>query len=144
MMGRSAGNTSDDLETKLDIDVYASERFIPYIQQYEFEALLFSSPDLTAEELSKPEKAKDLNNILRDCGGAEDIDDGETTAPAKRILDHFPGYNKVLDGPNILQSVGISTIIDACPRFAYWLQTLEKLGQEPNPVKIVRNYKIKL
>ncbi len=128
MTGRDAGDTVEDMEKKLRADVFADTRFIPYVQKFEFEALLFSSPSIAAAELAEPDKAKDLQSILRDCGGAEEVDDGENTAPSKRLQSLFPDYVKVADGPMILETIGLKDIRQACPRFSQWVGKLEGLG----------------
>lgn len=127
MTGREVEGTVEELEQKLREDVYASDRFIPYIQKFEFEALLFASPDKAAEELSAPAKAADMQAILNECGEAEAVNDGQTTAPSKRLKSLFSEYDKVADGPEVLRKIGIKDIREACPRFSEWIGKLEAL-----------------
>lgn len=128
MTGREVGGTVEELEQKLQEDVYASGRFIPYIQKFEFEALLFASPDIAAEELFEPAKAAEMKAILRVCGEAEAVNDDRNTAPSKRLKSLFLEYDKVADGPMVLDEIGIEDIRDACPRFSEWIGRLEALG----------------
>jgi hypothetical protein len=127
MTGREVGDTIEEMENKLRSDVHANDRFIPYIQKFEFEALLFSSPNIAAEELSDPAKAAEMEAILEDCGEAEAVNDGENTAPSKRLKSLFSDYDKVADGPMVLDGIGIAAIRGACPRFSEWIDRLEAL-----------------
>ncbi len=52
------------LTEKLGAD--AMRRFIPYVQMYEFEALLFSDPTKMAEGMDKPDLANSFAEIARD------------------------------------------------------------------------------
>ncbi len=128
MTGREVGGTVEELEKKLQKDVYKSDRFIPYIQKFEFEALLFASPDIASDELAESAKTAEMRAILRECGEAENINDGNATAPSKRLKHLFNDYDKVVDGPIVLERIGIGAIREACPRFSEWTGKLEALG----------------
>jgi len=59
----------------------------------------------------------------------EDIDDGPTTAPSKRLENAIRSYNKVLHGPLAVESMGLAKIRSRCPRFNDWISSLESLGR---------------
>ena len=107
------------------------ERFVPYIQLFEFEALLFADPTAMAQVFGNPGLEPTFSGIVAQCGGCERIDDGPTTAPSKRIQQYFPGYIKG-SGPNahaplILGQIARANwprLLAACPRFAAWLGQL--------------------
>jgi len=101
-------------------------RFIPYVQMHEFEALLFSDPVLLAQELDLPEDTEVQRT--RETHSPEEINDGEQTAPSKRIIALNPGYSKVLDGVRISQSIGLDAMRAQCPHFNEWIQKLEALA----------------
>ncbi len=104
-------------------------RFLPYIQQHEFEALLFSDP--SAFEAAIPESAvaiASLMNIRSGFATPEDIDDGPRTAPSKRILSVLPSYEKATGGPLVAQRIGLPTVRRECPAFNRWVTRLEALG----------------
>ena len=102
---------------------------IPYVQQYEFEALLFSRVSAFRDVLglSAPTVSQ-LNAVREQFVNPEEINDSPDTAPSKRIVKILPYYNKVTYGPRIAQEIGLSTIRTQCPRFNSWLTRLESLA----------------
>ncbi len=104
-------------------------RFRPYIQQYEFEALLFTDPDLmeTMLGLDATLPAGCFQHIRNQFATPEDINDSPQTAPSKRILQLYGGYGKTTDGPTLLAEIGLARLRAACPRFGAWLSWLESL-----------------
>lgn len=118
-----------ELSWSKDID---DDRFIPYIQLHEFEAYLFV--DVTKFELSYPSKNSQierLKKISESVRTPELIDDGEDTAPSKRIICEFPEYNgaKPVVGPQVAEAIGLSEIRSACSHFDGWLTKLEGLDE---------------
>lgn len=92
---------------------------------HEFEGMLFSDPAVLAEMLAVETPA--VQAVADAFTTPEDINCGPETAPSKRIL-HLNGrYNKVLDGPDTAELVGIDTIRARCPHFHAWLTRLEAL-----------------
>jgi hypothetical protein len=102
-------------------------RFIPYVQMHEFEALLFSDPKVLAGVLELTDDAP-IRRITDQFTSPEEINDGQQTAPSKRIRGLNPGYAKVLDGVRISQRIGLQTMRTECPHFNGWIQTLEALA----------------
>jgi hypothetical protein len=108
-----------------------SQRLIPYIQMHEFEALLFSDPSAFLEAYPGNQSLVDqLAAIRAQFDNPEDIDDGNTTSPSKRILYLAPGYQKVVAGINIARRIGLATIRRECRHFNEWLIRLIALVQE--------------
>lgn len=103
-------------------------RFIPYIQMHEFEALLFSDPDVLAQTMQQPEMAVVLRKIEVQFEFPEMINDHFETAPSKRLEKLFPTYNKVVSGTLVAQRISLSVMRQKCPHFATWLTKLESLG----------------
>lgn len=111
-------------------------RFIPHIQLHEFEAILFCRPKAFASFFGNcPKQIERLEEIARDYKCPELIDDGEPTAPSKRISDPdvFPDYDgaKATAGPQIAAEIGIDVIRNLCPHFDAWLKKLESLSNQP-------------
>ena len=100
-----------------------SRHFIPYIQLHEFEALLFSS-DVGFKGLFSPKEADKLSKIVGDYPNPEEINSSPDNAPSKRILAIVPTYDKVLGGDLIANAIGIGTILERCPRFRAWVESL--------------------
>jgi len=103
-------------------------RFIPYLQVYEFEALLFSNPTLLAGAMSREDLALKMEQIRAAFPTPEDINDGPETAPSKRLLKLEPRYEKVITGTVAAERMGIHTICQHCPRFRAWFERLAALG----------------
>lgn len=102
---------SDDLRDR---------RFFPYIQQHEFEALLFSS-NAGFERFFDSAVHQKTAVLVNEFDNPEDINSDPTTAPSKRILQILPDYEKVNDGNIIALEIGIECIRQRCPRFKLWL-----------------------
>lgn len=104
----------------------AERRFIPYIAMHEFEALLFSDPVILADRLSV--KATEIEQIIRQYGEPENIDDSPQTAPSKRLKKLSSGFRKTTTGISIAEAIGISRMRTQCPLFNEWLITIESLS----------------
>ncbi|MCR4811645.1 MAG: DUF4276 family protein [Bacteroidales bacterium] len=98
-------------------------RFVPYIQRYEFEALIFSS-NVGFEKYCNEEQIKKTAAIVDAFKNPEDINSSPETAPSKRLKSIIPTYNKVILGNILALEIGMETIMDRCPRFATWLRDL--------------------
>lgn len=103
------------------------QRFIPYVQMHEFEALLFSDPAQFAHAVGRPDLREDFAEIRRQFETPEHIDDSPVTAPSKRILALHPHYEKPLMGEIAASAVGLLKIRQECPLFNAWLAKLETL-----------------
>lgn len=122
--GRIHEDVCDALGSSFD-----RSHFIPYIQLHEFEALLFSDPDKLSKSLRLQDaEAKRINEIARQFGTPEKIDDSPATAPSKRILKIAPAYGKKLDALIAAKAIGLDVMRSKCPHFAEWLGKLERLA----------------
>lgn len=108
----------------------AEPRFIPFIQLHEFEALLYC--DLGELERRIANSAVGIKALRADVAGLdpEDINEGATTAPSKRIIRHIPIYerDKVRVGAPAAVAIGLQMLRSRCPHFGDWLSRLEALG----------------
>jgi len=115
-----------DISTELG-GRFDCDRFIPYVQMHEFEALLFSDPKLLADGLELPHCSA-IQSIRDQFESPEEINDGEQTAPSKRLMGLNRGYSKVTDGVLISQKIGLNVMRTECPHFNEWLAKLEALA----------------
>lgn len=107
-------------------------RLIPHLQLHEFEALLFTDPScLEFTHPGQPAAIAALQQVASEFSSPEDIDDGEFTAPSKRILHQIPDYDKVLAGSETAILIGLSAIRAKCPHFNAWVEKLEGLANPP-------------
>jgi hypothetical protein len=101
------------------------ERFLPYIQLHEIEALLFSS--IEEFEILKPDKdqIQSLEEIVKKFPNPElIINQGGNTAPSKRLEKIFDGYQKSLHGIWLADEIGIEKMRSKCPRFNKWVNEI--------------------
>ena len=103
-------------------------KVIPYVQLHEFEGLLFSQVNSFLNVPGADQSTlQDLEGVRVQFPSPEDINDSPNTAPSKRIMQVLPDYVKTIDGPQIAQAIGLSTIRTECPRFNSWVARLESL-----------------
>ena len=109
---------------------FAESRFLPFIQLHEFEALLYCDLSELQSRIANSEAG--VKSLRAEVGGTapEDINEGATTAPSKRIIRHIPIYerNKVRVGATAAAAIGLNTLRNRCPHFGDWLSRLEALG----------------
>jgi hypothetical protein len=115
------------LEDALMQDLKES-RFIPYIQLYEFESLIFADPQKL--EFEYLEHDIQIARLVKMVGNTnpELINDNPETAPSKRIIREIPEYDKLSGGISILDKIGLHAIRSKCRHFNDWLTTLERLS----------------
>jgi hypothetical protein len=102
------------------------KRFIPYIQLHEFETLLFSNTKGFEElfpDLPRANK-RELIETVRNFQNPELINDRPEFAPSVRLTKLIPEYQKPLYGNMIALVNGFDSIMDKCPRFKNWIETL--------------------
>jgi hypothetical protein len=121
----------ESLEKSLGEDI-ADSRFLPYIQLHEFEAILLAKPqvfDIYYDNFVR--EIEQLIKLAATVDSPERINDGETTAPSKRIAALIPDYSraKPTAGPIIAAKIGLRAIREKCPHFDAWLRRLEILGE---------------
>ena len=115
------------LEKEFAKDI-SDSRFIPYIQLHEFEALLFSKPDIILNHYFEHDKAvKELINVAKEFSNPELINDNVDTAPSKRIIKLIPEFNKVHIGATLAGEIGIEELKKSCRHFNNWITKLESL-----------------
>jgi len=123
------GETKTTLESRIKESIKEGLRgkLIPYIQMYEFEGLLFSSPEAIALVLQNESLNAWATKILKDFNNnPEKVNDSPETAPSKR-LEKFTNYKKTTHGPNIAEQIGLAKMRDMCSGFNDWLTELEGL-----------------
>ncbi|MCB0196554.1 MAG: DUF4276 family protein [Anaerolineae bacterium] len=118
------------LEAALEAEM-GDPRFLPYIQLHEFEALLYCDLSQLARRITKSEKA--FADLQREVDGLtpEEINEGTSTAPSKRIIKYVPLYKhlKVRVGAPAAEAIGLNTLRAKCPHFHEWVSQLERLSE---------------
>lgn len=113
-------------------DEINDNRFIPYIQLHEFEALLFCGIEYIAELYPGCEKrCEQLTQALQNVGNPELINNSPHTAPSKRIIKAIEGdnkthynYNKPKTGRFVTEKIGIDELRSKCKHFDEWIEKL--------------------
>jgi hypothetical protein len=105
-------------------------RFLPYIQLHEFEALLYCDLTQLQQRIADSERA--FAALYQEVRGMqpEEINEGATTAPSKRIINHVPIYDrlKVRVGAPAAAAIGLPRLRAKCPHFNEWVSRLEALA----------------
>lgn len=132
--GREPGESPVSLSERIATSLDNARNFLPYLQVYEFEALLFSSPAVIGRFLCNGPIVVDLQQAVEECGGTEQVNDSPDTAPSRRLETAFithlgQRYDKKFHGPLLLMDIGLPAARGACPRFDGWLTQLEKLAE---------------
>ncbi len=113
------------LEAEFAKDV-GLRNFVPNLLVHEFEALLFVELDAFAPWTDDDSVLEPLRKV-RHRTAPEEINDAPNTAPSKRILAAWAGYQKTFHGPLIACDIGLDAMRRACPHFDNWLRTIEAL-----------------
>jgi hypothetical protein len=119
------------LEEKLFAD-FGHSHFIPYLQQHEFESLIFADPQKLDWEFPNNQSA--INKLLKVANSVDSpelIDDGPDSAPSKRIINEIPEYEgrKASSGPIITEKIGLEVLRKKCQHFNDWMNRLEGLNK---------------
>jgi hypothetical protein len=104
--------------------------FIPYIQLHEFESLVLVDPLRLKTQFDG--RDKNIDRLSTECAKSktpEDINEGQDTAPSKRIIREVPEYEgrKSSVGPIITEKIGLPILRTKCEHFNNWLTRLEKI-----------------
>lgn len=127
---KSVGETKQTLEQKIleSVAEPLREKIFPYVQMYEFEGILFSSPEAIENVIQESGVENWAQAVLDNFdGNPEEINDSRQTAPSKR-LSKKTGYIKTVHGPDIAEEIGLEVLRQTCTGFGAWLDQLEKLS----------------
>jgi hypothetical protein len=108
-----------------------ANRFLPHIQPYEYEGLLFSDVDALAATEPTWSKALGALRKVRDLfESPEHINDGYETKPSKRLENLLhPRYKKTTHGPRAAARISLETMERECAHFRGWMDHLRGLAQ---------------
>lgn len=125
-LDKNETKTSLEAKIKNGSDSKIAHKVFPYIQMYEFEGLLFSSPQSLKNHLNSTEKVESWAQMILGefNNNPENINNSTETAPSKR-LEKFTDYRKTTHGPNIAKEIGIEGIREKCPGFNDWITLIE-------------------
>ncbi|TXT23675.1 MAG: hypothetical protein FD134_1992 [Gallionellaceae bacterium] len=107
-----------------------ADRFIPHVQPYEFEGLLFSNVEtLVGTEPSWKNFLPKLKQVRASFISPEHINDNYETKPSKRLEDILsPKYKKTRHGPLAAEKITLAVMEQECTHFKGWLDKLRQLG----------------
>ncbi len=130
---RKTGESCAQLEQRIVLRMGDPGRFKPYIQQYEFEALVFAVPQ-AGRLFGCDALSTKISAVLSGRNGnAELINDSARTTPSARLKELFAElklgrYDKVAFGTLLLKG-NLTAVRQACPRFDDWVTWLESLTE---------------
>lgn len=119
-------------QMKSHIDSSLQNRFLPYLQLHEFEALLFIDEEKFCSQFTDSDFHKngkqELTSIFENYPNPEDINDSRNTSPSHRLAEKIIlGWDKIVYGNIIAEVMGLEAIRAKCPRFDEWIIKLENL-----------------
>ena len=105
------------------------DRFLPHVQPYEFEALLFSDPrQFAMVEPAWRRYAGQLEVARQSVRSPEHINDGFDTHPSARLRILLrPRYNKVRHGRAVSARVSVARMRAECAHFDAWMARMASL-----------------
>ena len=119
------------LEEGMSLDIEDSYRFryIPYMQLHEFEGLLFNEINIFHEQIPENELVglDELKSTFRNYDNPEMINNNKETSPSHRLMRIISGYDKVVYGNILAESIGLEKIRNKSPRFNEWLNKIEQI-----------------
>lgn len=110
-------------------DSFYPKRFVPFVVMHEFEGLLFSDCPGFSRGIGRPDLEVSFQRIRDQFESPEEINDSSVTAPSKRVMNLFPGYQKPLFGTLAVIEIGLERIRAECQHFNQWLERLEQAAR---------------
>ena len=106
------------------------DRFLPHIQPYEFEGLLFSDVEaLIGVEPTWIKSLSGLDEVRKAFDTPEHINDSYETKPSKRLENMLqPKYHKTRHGPLAAERITLAVMERECPHFRGWIDKLRGLA----------------
>lgn len=104
-------------------------RFLPYLQLHEFEGLLFNDINIFYEQIPAADlvNLNELQSIFQQYDNPEMINNNIETSPSHRLMRIISGYNKIVYGDILAESIGLERMMQKSPRFKEWILKLSKL-----------------
>jgi hypothetical protein len=111
------------------IDSQFQHRFIPYLQLHEFEGLLFNDIEVIKSQIPPGDLVgmEELEKTFADHNNPEMINNNKSTSPSHRLQRIIRGYNKIVYGDILSETIGLERIRAKSPRFNNWITRLETL-----------------
>ena len=105
---------------------FDSRCFVPYVVMHEFDGLLFSDSSRFAQGIGRPDLPSQFQAIRGEFSTPEAINDSADTAPSRRVLKLYEGYQKPLMGVLAVEHIGLDAIRSECALFSEWIGKLEQ------------------
>jgi len=119
---RTALERVSALEAAFANDI-GDRRFIACLQLHEFEALLYTDPSQIRTRIAGSGNGIEaLQNEVKSLA-PEEINEGQTTAPSKRLIRHVPLYEKSKPrvGAPAAAAIGHPRLRSSCAHFNAWI-----------------------
>lgn len=104
---------------------YPDPRFRPLVVLHEIEALVLAAIDAGQGDGLLPRQGlAELRQAITRAHCPEQVNDGPSTAPSKRLEAADPGYMKTVTGPLLVSEAGLPAVLERCPTFKDWWDDL--------------------
>lgn len=106
----------------------SEDRFLPYIQLHEFEALLYTDIRVLKYDYLEDEEIRRIDRLYEETKNIppEEINHGADTAPSKRIMQAV-AYQKGDLPAEWLEFITIDRIREKCPHFSEWIERMKRI-----------------
>ena len=109
--------------------IVEKSRFVPVfvdILHHEIEGLLFSNVDVYDRVIPQGDLIgkEELLQTAAAFDNPELINNSPETSPSHRLERIVKGYDKVVYGNYLAESIGLNKIRERCPRFNHWIESL--------------------
>lgn len=98
--------------------------WLPFVLLHEFETLVIAAGSKQDSVLGDERAPLDFRRMIEQAGEAELVDDGQDSAPSKRVQARLPGYRKARDGAAVVGGCDLSLTMQECPGFGQWVDRL--------------------
>ncbi|MDM1501906.1 DUF4276 family protein [Myroides marinus] len=116
-----------NIESAMSAEV-DNRRFVSNIVVHEFETILFSDLNSITGQIDSSElRMEELEGIINEFEDIELINDSPQTAPSKRLESCIIGYDKIVYGNIIAETIGLARIREKCVKFNEWIEKLENI-----------------
>lgn len=115
------------IESVIDADI-GQKNCKFHFMLHEFEAILFSNPN-SFERIADAATVSSIQEIRNSYPTPEHINNSHETAPSKRLEALIPNYAKIKNGTLLSKDMGIDIILEQCPHFRDWIQSISALAE---------------
>lgn len=118
-------NRMKKIEAAINTDI-GEPNCLFHFMLHEFEGILFSNP-ASFSIIADDTIVEQIQEIKDSFPTPEHINSSPETAPSKRLEKLIPNYAKIKNGTLLSKNMGIDIILEQCPHFREWIESIVAL-----------------